>query len=197
MADSIDPPDPDAELMVAFQKGDEVAFERLLDKYTKPIVNFIYKIVNNRGEAEELGQDVFLKIYRARHRYEPRARFSAWIYRIATNASLKALRQRRHFQSPAHDKARAGAAEGLLRDARPNAEATLVAGERDALIRRAIARLPEKQRVAIVLRRYEGLSYKEIAEVMRCTEAAVKTTIHRGKLSVREQLLGYIREGKT
>lgn len=192
MTGGIDPPDPDAALMLAFQKGDEGSFERLLDKYQRPIVNFIYKIVNNRAEAEELAQDVFLRIYRARHQYEPRARFSAWIYRIATNTSLKALRQRRIVQSLPQE----SQPEWQMRDRQPDAERRLVAAERDAMVRTAIGRLPEKQRIAIVLRRYEGLSYKEIADVMRCTEAAVKTYIHRGKLGVRDHLLAHSRKGK-
>ncbi len=96
MADnSMDPADPDAALMVAFQKGDSAAFEQLLGKYHRVIVNFIYKIVNNASEAEDLTQDVFLKIFRAREHYEPRAPFAAWLYRIAVNVSLKAVAKKR------------------------------------------------------------------------------------------------------
>ena len=93
----MDPPDPDASKMIAFQQGDVAAFEQLLDKHYKAIVNFIYKFVNNREESEELTQEVFLKVFRARATYEPRARFKAWLYRIATNVSLKASEKKRRF----------------------------------------------------------------------------------------------------
>jgi len=197
MSDRMDPPDPDAALMVAFQKGAEDAFEQLLDKYHRPIVNFIYKIVNNRGEAEELAQDVFLRVYRARDRYEPRARFAAWIYRIATNVSFKAANRARRLQfwSP-NPRDGALTVREAFPDYRPSAEARLVEAERGEAVRRAIRGLPKKEKLAIILRRYEGLSYKEIAEVMNCTEAAVKTYLHRGKLHLRETVLGYLKKGE-
>jgi RNA polymerase sigma-70 factor (ECF subfamily) len=94
----MDQVDPDAELMVAFQQGNSTAFDQLIDKYQKPIVNFIYRFVNNSAEAEELAQEVFLRIYRARHTYEPKARFAAWIYRIATNLSIKEAGRKRRMR---------------------------------------------------------------------------------------------------
>jgi RNA polymerase sigma-70 factor (ECF subfamily) len=191
------PCDPDTALMVAFQQGDEGAFEQILDKYHKAIVNFIYKIVNNRAEAEELAQDVFLKVYRARLNYEPRARFSAWIYRIATNVGLKAAGRKR--RSPFGFGPDAGykitGEEGRARE--PDAEQTLVTSELGKVVRQVIRGLPRNEKIAIILRRYEGLSYKEIAEVMNCTEPAVKTYIHRGKLRLRDRIRPYLRKGKA
>jgi len=191
----MDPVDPDAVLMMAFQNGDEGAFEQILDKYHRPIVNFIYKIVNNRGEAEELTQDVFLRIYRAKDRYEPRARFASWIYRIATNVSLKAANRARRLRIWSPSTEEQSLVRETFRDYRPNAETQMVQAECGEVVRRAIRRLPPKERVAIVLRRYEGLSYKEIADAMSCTEAAVKTYIHRGKLHVRDWILNYVKKG--
>ena len=197
-SDAMDPIDPDAALMVAFQKGDTAAFEQLLVKYHRPIVNFIYKIVNNAAEAEELTQDVFLKIYRARANYEPLAPFAAWIYRIAANVSLKALGKKRFlrfgFRPSMHGDGFSGAAE-LLPDQRPNAERSLVESETGTIVREAVRSLPKNEKLALILRRYEGLSYKEIALVMNCTEAAVKTYIHRGKLRVRDRILPYLTKG--
>jgi RNA polymerase sigma-70 factor (ECF subfamily) len=190
--------DPDAALMVAYQQGDDRSFDQLLDKYHKPIVNFIYKIVNNAGEAEELAQEVFLRIHRARQAYEPRARFAAWIYRIATNVSLKAAGRNRRmlFWSRNHNSQEdAPPAEETLPDPVPDAERQLVNAELGRVIRSAIRALPLKERVAIVLRRYQELSYREIAEIMECTEAAVKTYIHRGKLHVRDRILPYLEKG--
>ncbi len=190
--------DADAALMVAFQKGESEAFDHIIDKYHRPIVNFIYKIVNNSAEAEELAQEVFLRVYRARHTYEPRARFAAWIYRIAANLSFKeANRKRRmrfwHRRDDSRGEA-AGEVEGI-QDPVPNAEKRLITTELGQAVRRAIAALPPNEKVALVLRRYEDLSYKEIADVMHCTEAAVKTYIHRGKLHVHELILLYLQKG--
>ena len=186
--------------MVAFQQGNSEAFDQILYKYQKPIVNFIYKIVNNSAEAEELAQEVFLRIYRARHTYEPRARFAAWIYRIATNLSLReANRKRRmHFWQPSDSSyADTPDKEEIFRDPVPDAEKTLITTELGRVVRHAIRSLPRNEKVALVLRRYEDLSYREIAEIMRCTEAAVKTYIHRGKLHVRELILPYLQKGSV
>ncbi|MGA2261036.1 MAG: sigma-70 family RNA polymerase sigma factor [Acidobacteriota bacterium] len=194
----MDQRDPDATLMIAFQDGNEEAFDHLLDKYQGPIVNFIYKFVNNTAEAEELAQEVFLRVYRARHRYQPKARFAAWIYRIAANLSIKeADRKRRmHFWSHNYNSAEdSPAMEEHFRDPAPDAERRLISTEMGQVIRRAIRSLPRNEKIALVLRRYQELSYKEIAEIMDCTEAAVKTYIHRGKLHVRTQILPYLQKG--
>lgn len=190
------PCDPDTALMVAFQQGEEAAFEQILDKYHKVIVNFIYKIVNNRAEAEELAQDVFLRIYRARHSYEPRARFSAWMYRIATNVGLKAAYRNRRspFGFGPDTRYESTGKEGRTRE--PDAEQKLVESEMARVVRQIIRGLPKNEKIAIILRRYEGLSYKEIADVMNCTEPAVKTYLHRGKLRLRDRIRPYLKEGK-
>jgi RNA polymerase sigma-70 factor, ECF subfamily len=192
--------DADAALMVAFQQGDNEAFDQIIDKYHRPIVNFIYRIVNNPAEAEELAQEVFLRIYRARHAYEPKARFAAWIYRIATNLSYKeAGRKRRMPFWRGRDSSdnKPAPEEEQFRDPAPGAEDKMIATEMGRVIRRAIGSLPRNEKIALVLRRYEELSYREIAEIMHCTEAAVKTYIHRGKLHVREMILPYLQRGSV
>jgi RNA polymerase sigma-70 factor, ECF subfamily len=199
MADNnMDPVDPDAALMVAFQKGDTAAFEQLLGEYHRVIVNFIYKIVNNPTEAEDLAQDVFLRIFRAKANYEPRAPFGAWIYRIAVNVSLKSIARKRFrlfgFGSTS-DRNGSRTGEERVADQRPTAERALMESETARIVRGAVRTLPEREKVALILRRYEGLSYRDIAAVMNCTEAAVKTYIHRGKLHVRERVLPYLTKG--
>ncbi len=195
MADvPMQPTDPDAVLMVAFQHGSIGAFEQLLGKYQRIIVNFIYRIVNNSAEAEELAQEVFLRIYEARESYEPRARFSSWIYRIATNVGLKAAERKRHSPFGWLEANHGGdeeASEWSPPDNRRDAEHELLDSEMSRVMRDAIRSLPRNEKTAIILRRYEDLSYREIAEVMNCTEAAVKTYIHRGKLRLRDRLLPY------
>jgi len=192
----MDPPDPDAAKMIAFQQGDVAAFEQLLDKHYKAIVNFIYKFVNNREESEELTQEVFLKVFRARATYEPRARFKAWLYRIATNVSLKASEKKRRFSFRRSFEERdfeLYGYDGPVSVFAGDAERNLLEKESAEMVRRALRELPKNEKVAIILRRYEGLSYKEIAEVMNCTEGAVKTYIHRGKLRLRDLLYPYIK----
>lgn len=192
--------DPDSKLMVAYQQGDCNAFDHLLDKYHRPIVNFIYKFVNNAAEAEDLAQEVFLRIHRARSRYEPRAKFAAWIYRIAANIALKELgrKRRMRFWSRNHNSAGEPADEEFpIPDPLPDAAQRMISSELGRVIRRAVLGLPAKERMALVLRRYEELSYRDIAEVMNCTEAAVKTYIHRGKLHVRDRILPYLQKGSA
>jgi len=193
----MDAKNSDHDLMAAVQRDDPSAFEQLLVKYNKVIVNFIYKFVNDIGEAEELAQEVFLKIYLARHSYEPRAPFSSWLYRIAANEGIKAARKGRRwfFRRRGRDfKSTENALESIP-DTRLNAEYILAGNETAQIVQKAISSLPKKEKMAIVLRRYEGLSYEEIAEVMNCTEGAVKTYIHRGKLHLREFMLPYIAKG--
>ena len=191
------PADPDAQLMVAFQRGDHAAFEHILGKYQRGIVNFIYRIVNSRHEAEELAQDVFLKVYEARTSYEPRAPFASWIFRIAVNAALKAAERNRRspFRRTAGGRDADEAVERTAPDGRRGPEAELAVRETEALVRAAIGALPVKERIAVTLRRYEEWSYSEIAAAMSCSEAAVKTYIHRGKLHLRERLLPHLERG--
>jgi len=147
-----------------------------------------------------LAQEVFLRIYRARDRYEPRARFAAWIYKIATNLSLKEAGRKRRmlFGGNHHRPADDAAAEELsIPSPSPDAEQQLISSELGILLRRAIASLPRNEKVALLLRRYQELSYREIAGIMQCTEAAVKTYIHRGKLHVRDRMLPYLEKGGT
>jgi RNA polymerase sigma-70 factor, ECF subfamily len=190
-------PDSDHALMAAVQRGDARAFEQLLVKYNRTIVNFIYKFVNDVGVAEELAQEVFLKIYLARNTYEPRAPFTSWLYRIAANEGLKAARRghRLFFRSRRQDTGGRGKTLETVPDTRQDAEHRLKDHETAIIVQTALNSLPNKEKLAIVLRRYEELSYEEIAEVMNCTEGAVKTYIHRGKLHLHNLMLPYIAKG--
>ncbi len=196
----MDQNDPDVQLMLAFQKGDGLAFDQLLDKHYKAIVNFVYRFVNDRWDAEELAQEVFLRVYRAGSSYEPRARFTSWLYKIATNVALKAARKSRRMPFRNVPETSAGG-DGFdpadVPDFRPNAESALADEELERAVRHAVEALPKKERTALILRRYHDLSYKEIAAVMNCTEGAVKTYLHRGKLRARKHLLPYLGKGES
>ncbi len=184
--------DYDALLMVRVKHGDNGAFDELLEKYQRPIINFIYHFVNNRAEAEELAQDVFLKVYEVRTRYRPEAKFSTWLYKIATNLSLKKLNRGRNKanlevsidqESPV-----------ILQDRHPTIQEAMEGEERERLVAWAISGLSKNEKAAIVLRKYHSLPYREIAEIMGCTEGAIKTYLHRAKLRLRERLNAYLKE---
>jgi RNA polymerase sigma-70 factor, ECF subfamily len=190
--------DPDVELMLKVRDGDAESFNTILNKYQRPIISYIYRCLNQLDEAEELAQEVFLRVYMARHRYEPTAKLSSWIYKIATNLCLKELGRRRRMpalDSGAQPEETAESPVDRVADIRPTVLEDLQLAEREQLISDAIQSLPRNEKTALLLRKYHELSYKEISEAMGCTEGAVKTYIHRGKLRLREKLLPYLAEG--
>ena len=192
--------DPDVELMLKVRNGDTESFNAILNKYQRPIINYLFRCLNNLDEAEELAQEVFLRVYAARHRYEPTAKLSSWIYKIATNLFLKELGRRRRMPakdlgSQALDSVESSA--DRLADSRPTVLQDMESMERERLISESIQGLPDSEKTALLLRKYHELSYREIAEAMGCTEGAVKTYIHRGKLRLRERLVPYLKEGAS
>jgi RNA polymerase sigma-70 factor (ECF subfamily) len=177
-------PDPDAALMVAFQQGDEGAFRTLYERHAPAMYRFCHHFVRNAARAEELAQDVFLNVYRARDRYRPTARFQTFLYRVASNHCLNEVR-RGGRDRPAERAPADGEPGGL--DALPSGDATpedlARARALEDAVRALLARLPEKQRAALVLCRFEGLSYEEIAQVLETTVSAVKSLVHRATVA--------------
>jgi len=190
--------DPDALLMVRVQEGDRASFEKLFLKYSRQIVAFVRRFVGNQALAEELAQDVFLKAYRSRDDYEPRAKFTTYLYRIATNHCLNELRRGVHrnvhdpLDAPKSASERAPRAE--LADPAPGPDAIAAGRSLAAAVDAAIASLPEAQRAALLLLRYEGQSYEEIASALSMSVPAVKSLLNRAKTSLRERLAPYLRE---
>lgn len=180
-------PDPDAALMLAFQRGDAAAFRTLFERHARAMVAFCHHLVRDPARAEELAQDVFVKLHQAAPRYAPTARFKTFLYRIASNHCLNELRRGEHGARRAG--ADAGAADP---DALPSALATPEEAARGAALERAVgellARLPEKQRAALVLCRLEGLSHEEIAEVLDTSVPAVKSLVHRATVAAADAL---------
>lgn len=185
-------PDPDAALMLAFQQGDEGAFRELYQRNARAVIAFCHHFVRDAARAEELAQDVLVKLYRARERYRPTARFRTFLYRIAANHCLNELR-RGDLAS------RAPAAEPIDPDLLPASGATPEEAVRGAALERAVRalldRLPEKQRVALVLCRFQGLSYEEIAAVLDTTVPAVKSLVHRATVTAAEALAPFSAPG--
>jgi RNA polymerase sigma-70 factor (ECF subfamily) len=183
--------DIDVELMLGFQAGDLQAFERLFSRHARSIVNFAYRFVRNREVAEELAQEIFLKVHDAAPQYRPEAKFTTWLFRIATNVCLNEIR-RPPFKAT-HCSLTIGTDDRELPveledTERPGPQAVMERRAVAVALKQALERLPEKQRLAFILNKYQDLSYAEVAEVMKISEKAVKSLIHRAKEAMAERL---------
>ncbi|HWF12296.1 MAG TPA: sigma-70 family RNA polymerase sigma factor, partial [Candidatus Acidoferrales bacterium] len=183
----------DVQLMLDVKAGDEASFELLLRKYRTPLVNFLYRMVRDSAAAEDLAQEVFLRVYRARKEYAPSAKFTTWMFRIATNLALNSVRDNRHRQMEiSMDQPFETGEEELhaieVPDRAPTVEQVLVARNRSEMILRAIHALPEKQRAAVLLHKYQELDYDEIARILECSESALKSLLFRAYETLRVEL---------
>ena len=185
--------DPDAELMLRVKEGDESAFAALVEKYQRPVMNFIYRMVLNVAEAEDLTQDAFLRAYRAAPRYRPEARLSTWLFRIAINLTLKKLHAGRRnrvlsinhiFEAGSRSTEPAAAAES-----QPDVQ--LERREISQALEAALNGLPERQKIAVMLQRFEGFSYHDISETMGCSIESVESLLGRAKIKLRDSLARY------
>ncbi len=191
--------DPDVQLMLAVQAGDSAAFRALYRKYAPQVVRYAMQLIGSQARAEEIAQDVFLQIYRSRHRYRPKARLATWIFRVATNACLSELRRpERHIDIQPLEAAIADMPTGgtrtprPLNDRAPDGEAAAIGAELRARIHHLLHSLPPQQRAALLLARMEGLSYEEVAAALHCTVSAVKSLIHRATVAMRQGLRDYL-----
>ena len=186
----------DAEVMLELKAGNIAAFDTLLAKYRKPIIHFMFRMVHNQAVAEELAQEVFLRVYRSRETYRAEARFSTWLYRIATNLGVNHARDTRHERTaPTVHLDEPDSETGTtpdLADDRPTVETKLLRDERMRAIREHVMALPERQRTAVLLHKYEGLDYKGIGEVLKLSESATKSLLFRAYQTLREKLKGFI-----
>jgi RNA polymerase sigma-70 factor (ECF subfamily) len=184
----------DVQLMLDVKAGDETSFELLLQKYRIPLVNFLWRMVRDPGTAEDLAQEAFLRVYRARKSYAPSAKFTTWLFRIATNLALNAIRDGRHrLMEISVDGLEEGGQPALeIADHRPGAEQRLIERDRARLIWQAVAALPEKQRAAVLLHKYQEMEYCEIARVLDCSESALKSLLFRAYETLRVQLVSLV-----
>ncbi len=190
-------PDPDAALMLAFQGGDETAFRALFEKYGRAMVAFCHHFVRNAARAEELAQDVFLKLYRSAERYRPAARFKTYLYRIAANHCLNEIRRGEYVSRRGEDRSEAGAGPAdpdSLAGGTATPEEAVLATALERAVGELLARLPEKQRAALVLGRFEGMSYDEIADVLGTSVSAVKSLVHRATVAAAEALEPHLQD---
>ena len=186
----------DADIMLRVKAGDQPAFEYLVQKYRRPMVSFMYRMARNSAVAEDLAQEVFLRVYRSRETYEASAKFSTWLYRIATNLAVNHARDTRHERPEVQvslDEPDDDTGTTLeLPDASLNAEQQMVRRERMLAIRRKVEALPEQQRLAVIMHKYQQMDYKQIADVLKKSESATKSLLFRAYETLREQLKEFI-----
>jgi RNA polymerase sigma-70 factor (ECF subfamily) len=181
--------DFDAELMLRVKDGDSASFGVLLDKHRTSVIHFLYRMIQNHAVAEELAQEVFLRVYRSRATYEPTAKFTTWLFRIATHLALNSLRDGRNERSQERlDDDSNDMPVRQVSDRRPSVEQSMVYQAKLAEVRRAIAALPEKQRAAVLMHKYEEMEYSQIAKVIGCSESAVKSLLFRAYETLRARL---------
>jgi RNA polymerase sigma-70 factor, ECF subfamily len=185
----------DVQLMLDVKAGDEQSFALLLHRYRTPLVNFLYRMVRNREQAEDLAQEVFIRVYRARADYVPSAKFTTWLFRIATNLALNSVRDTRHqrmevsLDAPVTVDSEEGNERPLdVAEKNPNIEEHLVQEAERDMIRHAIDKLPEKQRAAVLLHKYQDLDYGEISKILSCSESALKSLLFRAYETLRVEL---------
>ncbi len=186
----------DAEVMLRVKAGDETAFAYLVQRYRRPMVSFMYRMSHNAAAAEDLAQEVFLRVYRSRESYEASAKFTTWLYRIATNLAVNHARDTRHerpenmvsLDEPDEE-------TGLtvdVPDGSATAEETIMKRERMAAIRQRVQALPERQRTAVIMHKYQQMDYRQIADVLKLSESATKSLLFRAYETLRGQLKEFV-----
>lgn len=186
----------DAEIMLRVREGDDSAFDLLVHKYHKPIVHFMFRMVHNQAVAEELAQEVFLRVYRSRQTYRAEARFTTWLYRIATNLGVNHARDTKHERAAQNvyldqPDPETGTTPDVA-DTTATIEQELVRDERMRAIRQHVMALPERQRTAVLMHKYQGLDYKQIGEVLKLSESATKSLLFRAYQTLRERLKDFV-----
>src|SRR6202049_2472184 len=185
----------DVQLMLDVKAGDEQSFALLLQRYRSPLINFLYRMVRNREQAEDRAREVFIRVYRAREDYVPSAKFTTWLFRIATNLALNSVRDNRNqrLEISLDAPVSVDSEDGVERpvdgaEKHPNIEQHLVEQARSKMIKHAIDKLPEKQRAAVLLHKYQELDYGEISKILSCSESALKSLLFRAYETLRVEL---------
>lgn len=189
-------PKSDAAIMLRVAEGDEAGFNYLAEKYHRPMIHFLYRMVGNQAVAEELAQEVFLRVYRARSSYRAEAKFTTWLYRIATNLAVNHARDTKHERTAQtvyldQPDPETGTTPDVADD-EPTAEQQLMRDERMAAIRKHVIALPERQRMAVLMHKYQGMDYRQIGEVLKLSESATKSLLFRAYQTLRDKLKDFV-----
>jgi len=186
----------DAAIMLRVAAGDESGFNYLVEKHYRAMIHFLFRMVRNQAIAEELAQEVFLRVYRSRESYRAEAKFTTWLYRIATNLAVNHARDTKHeraastiyLDSPDQE---TGTTPDVADD-EPNVEQDLLRKERMAAIKQHVMALPERQRMAVLMHKYQGMDYKQIGDVLKLSESATKSLLFRAYQTLREKLKEFV-----
>lgn len=194
--------DIDLQLMARVKAGDDEAFNTLMQRHEKTVVNLVYRFTGNREIAHDLAQEVFLRIYRASGRFEARAKFFTYLYKVTLNLCRNQRAKAMRRQTTSLNATRRGRGDEELplkelEDPTGSAEEQVSRLELAAMVREAVETLPDQQREAVVLQRFHGLAYEEIAEALNLSIPAVKSRIHRAKLNLKDKLVPYLERGES
>lgn len=187
--------DPDVGLMLRVRDDDQVAFAELLDRYRARIFGHLFRMLSNRQDAEDLTQEVFLRLYRSRKRYQPRARFATWLFHITQNVARNAIRSRRRRPSVQLDVLAGPSespAESMLFDRGEEPSRPVERAEVAAQVRAAVSTLVGRQRTAVVMHQLEDRTYNEVAARMDMSPEAAKSLLYRARNQLRECLAGFM-----
>ncbi len=186
----------DAAIMLRVAAGDESGFTYLVEKYHRAMIHFLVRMVRNQAIAEELAQEVFLRVYRSRESYRAEAKFTTWLYRIATNLAVNHARDTKHERAvqnvylDAPDEETGTTPD--VADDEPSVEQHLLRDERMAAIRKHVMDLPERQRMAVLMHKYQGMDYRQIGEVLKLSESATKSLLFRAYQTLRDKLKDFV-----
>ena len=186
----------DAAIMLRVAAGDEAGFNYLVEKHYRAMIHFLFRMVHNQAVAEELAQEVFLRVYRSRESYRAEAKFTTWLYRIATNLAVNHARDTRHERAAQNvyldqPDEETGTTPDVADDD-PNVEQNMLRDERMAAIRQHVMALPERQRTAVLMHKYQGMDYKQIGEVLKLSESATKSLLFRAYQTLRDKLKDFV-----
>jgi RNA polymerase sigma-70 factor (ECF subfamily) len=186
----------DAAIMLRVAAGDEAGFNYLVQKHHRAMIHFLFRMVHNQAVAEELAQEVFLRVYRSRESYRAEAKFTTWLYRIATNLAVNHARDTRHERAAQNvyldtPDQETGTTPDVADD-EPNVEQNLLRDERMAAIKKHVMALPERQRMAVLMHKYQGMDYRQIGEVLKLSESATKSLLFRAYQTLRERLKDFV-----
>lgn len=186
----------DAQVMLQVKAGDDSAFDYLVQKYRRPMLNFMFRMAHNAAAAEDMAQEVFLRVYRSRQSYEASAKFTTWLYRIASNLAVNHARDTRHERAEntvSLDEPDENTGLTMeLPDDSLTAEEAIVRRERLAAIRQRVQALPERQRMAVIMHKYQQMDYRQIAEILKLSESAIKSLLFRAYETLRVQLKEFV-----
>jgi RNA polymerase sigma-70 factor, ECF subfamily len=186
----------DAAIMLRVAAGDESGFNYLVEKHYRAMIHFLFRMVRNQAVAEEMAQEVFLRVYRSRESYRAEAKFTTWLYRIATNLAVNYARDTRHERAAqtvyldAPDEETGTTPD--VADDEPTVEQQMLREERMAAIRKHVMALPERQRMAVLMHKYQGMDYRQIGEVLKLSESATKSLLFRAYQTLREKLKDFV-----